>query len=97
MIDPFWAVRTGLQHYRSEGLEDYVEPSTGETIKVKRSISGRVLPADSLYTITFREVGRLDLTGMNCYLPDWLVPGHQAEQNYQAELDKLLANLDALP
>jgi hypothetical protein len=91
MIDPFWAVRTGLQHYRSEGLEDYLEPSSGETIKVTRSTSGRVSPADSLYTITFREVGEFDLTGLNCYLPDWLVPRHQAEQSYRAEIAKLLA------
>jgi hypothetical protein len=97
MIDPFWAVRTGLERYRGDGLEDYLEPSSGKIVRVQRSISDCVSPADSLYTIAFREVGKVDLTGMNCYLPDWLVPGNQGEKDHQAAGDKLLAEFEVLP
>lgn len=98
MIDPFWAVRCGLEMYATEaGLEDYVEPITGASIKVHRSITGEVLPADSLYTTIFEQkVGENDLIGLSCYLPDWRIPGHGAEQEHRAKLDEILGDLKAL-
>lgn len=99
MIDPFWAVRSGLEMYATDaGLEDYVEPTTGASIKVHRSITGEVMPADSLYTTIFEQkVGEHDLIGLSCYLPDWRIPGHGAEQEHHAKLDELLGDLKALP
>ena len=66
-IDPFWAIHTGLEIYASdEDLQDYVEPSGGKTIRVKRDISGSVAPADRLYTTIFeRKVLGNDLLGLS--------------------------------
>lgn len=98
-IDPFWAVRAGLDHYaEAEGLGEHLDPVTGQTIRGTMTLSGRVLPADSLYTTWFpQSVGRIKLVGMSCYLPDWRVPGHEAEAKEQAKLDELLADMVALP
>lgn len=99
MVDPFWAIRTGLQIYADDaGLEQHVEPSSGETIRVTRDdFTGTVSPAESLYATHFdQKVGDVNLIGMNCYMPDWRIPGHGAEREYQVKLDELLANLEAL-
>ena len=34
-----------------------------------------------------------NLLGMSCYLPDWLIPAHEAEKSYRAKSDELLAEL----
>ena len=100
-IDPFWAIRAGLEHYRGElKVEDYVEPETGETVLVERTLTGEPVPPDSLYTTVFHQKGKdgtNDLVGMSCYLPDWLVPGHNAVKAHQAKLDELLGDLVSLP
>ncbi len=92
-IDPFWPIRCGLDLYneRGETLEDYVEPTTGETIKVVRDLAELVSPRDSLYARVFnRKIGTNELRGFNCHLPDWLIPGHEAESTYRDKLDDLL-------
>ena len=98
MIDPFWAIRNGLEMYASDaGLEDYVESSSNKRISVKRDLTGAVAPIDSLYTTTFDQmVGDKNLLGLNCYMPDWRIPGHGAEQKHRAKLDELLAELEEL-
>ncbi|HXL86096.1 MAG TPA: hypothetical protein VN927_02760, partial [Gemmatimonadaceae bacterium] len=56
MIDPFWAIRRGLQMYASDAeLEDYVEPTSGKRIRVKRDLTGAAAPVDSLYTTVFDQ------------------------------------------
>jgi len=35
----------------------------------------------------------VDLLGLNCYLPDWKVPGQAAQETYSAKLDELLSEL----
>ncbi|MDP1682974.1 MAG: hypothetical protein Q8L39_14530 [Burkholderiales bacterium] len=100
MIDPFWAIRSGLEMYANDaGLEDYVEPTSGKSIRVTRDIiTGAVLPADSLYTTIFEQkVLGNDLLGLSCYLPDWRIPGQGAKQQHDAKLDELLADLGNLP
>ncbi len=95
-IDPFWAIRSGLEiSARNEGLEDYIEPTSGKSIQVKREITD-IAPADSLYTTVFEKLGNNDLLGLNCYLPDWRVPGLDAEQQHRVKLDELLSELEAL-
>ena len=95
MIDPFWAIRCGLERYAPDSkLEDYIEPTSGQSIRVQRNVTGDLSPADSLYTTVFeRKVGDNDLLGLNCYKPDWLIPGQGAKQKYQAKLDELLGDL----
>lgn len=98
-VDPFWAVRAGLEHYAdAEGVSDHLDPVTGQTVRGTVTLAGRVLPADSLYTTWFSQsVGKIKLVGMSCYLPDWRVPGHEAEAVELAKLDELLADMAALP
>ncbi|QKE41965.1 MAG: hypothetical protein HO274_12140 [Ferrovum myxofaciens] len=99
MIDPFWAIRSGLEMYANDaGLEDYIEPKSGKSIRVKRDFTGAVAPADNLYTTIFEQkVRNNDLLGLSCYMPDWRIPGHGAEQEHRAKLDELLAELEPLP
>jgi hypothetical protein len=99
MIDPFWAIRNGLELYSSdEGLEDYVEPTTGKTIRVHTTLAGDRVPADSLYTTIFeKKVMGKDLLGLSCYMPDWRIPGTGAERDHQVKLDELLGDLEMLP
>ena len=96
-IDPFWAIRSGLNMYGGdEGLEDYIEPTTGKRIWVKRDARGEVMPVDSLYTIVFEQKvrdGDKTLLGLNCYMPDWRIPGQEAEKEHRAKLDELIASL----
>lgn len=97
-IDPFWAIRNGLDIYaEDEGLEDYIEPTSGKRIRVKRDPRGAIMPADSLYTIVFEQkVSNSDknLLGLNCYMPDWRIPGEEAEKEHREKLDELLAALE---
>lgn len=98
-IDPFWAIRNGLELYANEAdLEDYVEPTSGKSIRVARDFTGAVAPADSLYTKVFEQKLRdnNDLLGLSCYMPDWRIPGHRAEEEHRAKLDELFAGLEAL-
>jgi hypothetical protein len=97
MIDPFWAIRNGLEMYATDaGLEDYIEPTSGKKILVKRDLTGVVSPADNLYTTIFEQKVRdNDLLGLSCYMPDWRIPGQGVEQEYRAKLDELLADLGA--
>lgn len=98
-IDPFWAIRSGLEIYASdEGLDDYIEPTSGKTIQVKREFTGAVAPADNLYTTIFEQkVLGNDLLGLSCYMPDWRIPGHGAEQKYRVKLDELFTVSEELP
>ena len=97
-VDPFWAIRVGLELYAvDQGLEDYVEPESGKTIRVQRDFTGRVGPADSLYTTFFDKKVKGDtLLGLNCYVPDWRIPGQEAAAEHQKKLDELLADLEVL-
>lgn len=95
-IDPFWAIRSGLDMYANgAGLEDYVEPTSGKKILVKRNcLTNAVEPADSLYTTIFEQkIGGADLLGLSCYLPDRCIPDHGAAQEHRAKLDELFAAL----
>ena len=54
------------------------------------------MPVDSLYTIVFEQKVRhsdQNLLGLNCYMPDWRIPGQEAEKEHRAKLDELLASL----
>lgn len=90
-IIPFWFIRTGLDLYAEQSAyEDYVEPTTGKTIQVERSAAGEVTAPYSLYTALFDQtiVGK-QIIGLNCYLPDSLIPGREAQIKRES-LDELL-------
>ncbi len=95
MIDPFWAVRCAMSMYAvNGGLEDYLEPISGKSIRITRDLAGVPIPEDSVYTTVFtNKVGGNDLRGLSCYLPDRDIPGHDAEKAHQAKLEDLFANL----
>ena len=97
-IDPFWAIRTGIEIYsEDEALEEYVEPTSGKAVRVRREPFGSVAPAESLYTTIFDvKMGDENLLGLSCYMPDWHITGHEAEQKRRATLDELLTDLAPL-
>ena len=98
MIDPFWAVRRGLELVDSEDAEaeDLVDPSSGLTIRIQRDLAGNPVPIDSVYTIVFDTVmgGKQSLLGMSCFMPDSRIPGHEAEKISRAKLDELFHELE---
>ncbi len=94
-INPFWAVRCGIELCNEDELVDYTEPESGNSIRVQKSFEGNVYPSTNLYTIIFedKELKNTDLYGLNTYIPDWQIPGHPAASTYAAGLDDLLAEL----
>ncbi len=98
ILDPFWAIRMGIDLY-AEGteLEDHFEPSTRMTVKVRRYfVADAIEPAASLYTTVFHQKSSSNLLAFSCYLPDWEIPGHPAEQASRLLLDDLLEDEEAL-
>ena len=95
-VDPFWAVREGLAMMAADDShEDYTEPTTGQIIKVTRNETGEIMLPYNVYTTLFHRKTKdgNNLLGMSCYLPDWLIPGHEAEKSYRAKSHELLAEL----
>ena len=90
-IDPFWAIRVGLEIYaEATNTEDFQDPESGKTIRVERK-DGAVYPVTSVYTKFFSDQPKsTDLTGMNCYVPDWRVPNTPAAFK-RKQLDELLS------
>jgi hypothetical protein len=95
-IAPFGMIRDTLDLYAGDtNPEEYVEPTSGKTIKVDRNLSGEIQPVDSIYTTFFdQKVGNHTLIGMNCYVPDWRIPGHASEKAHVAKLDELFSGLE---
>ena len=95
-VDPLWPIRTGLELYGEESdLVDFEHPVSGEKIQVKKVSDDRLELPERVYTVsidstTFRDQ---DLSGLNCYLPDWRIPGHPAELKFRKEMDELLESL----
>lgn len=92
-IDPFWAVRAGIELTNDDSdLVDYICPDSGETVRVGQDVNGNVSPQTSFYTQLLHEkqLKDEDLFGLNCYVPNWLVPGHEAERTFRKQLDDLI-------
>lgn len=93
-IDPFWALRTGLDIRNDElDLDDYAAPGSTDVIKVMRDISGEIQLPPGIYTTVWsdQEVKQTDLFGLNCHLPTWRIPNHPDELASRQRLDDLLA------
>lgn len=93
VIDPLWAIRTGLEDLL-EGLEEVPNPNGEGTIFVDRNaLHGGIRPPAMVYTVPwsteFKDV--VDLSGFNCYLADWEVPGTSEQVTAAKSLDDILA------
>jgi hypothetical protein len=95
-VDPFWAIRAGLEMFNEgAGAEDYEVPGMGARMKVLRGLEGEPEPLPALHTIFFDtkfEDGP-DLLGLNCWVADWSIPGHEAQIQHAKALDELLETL----
>lgn len=95
-IDPFWAIRAGLELYGEEkDLVDHTDPGSGMSAKVKRVKDYGVVLPERVHTTALDNVQfkNADLYGLNCYLAEWQIPGQPAELRFRKELDELLADL----
>jgi hypothetical protein len=73
-IDPFWAIRTGLEQVS-------LRPETVDSLPPSSCL---------VYTSHFPSMGKTNLAGMNTYLPDYLLPGHPSQVAATKDLDELL-------
>lgn len=103
-IDPFWSIRCGFDLYDAGGEKpfDYLEPETGRTIRANMGLlPDTFLPVNSLYSTFFMLKMRSgeDLTALNCYVPDHLIPNHPAALKLGQTLEEMfdLASVPAEP
>lgn len=95
-VDPFWAIRAGLEHfYAHTATDEYEVPDLGTRVKVVRSLTGEVEPLPGLHNILFEQktADGADLLGLNCYMPDWSIPGHAAQRRHTVALEEFLGSL----
>jgi len=94
-IDPFWAIRLGIEESEAVELVDFTDPASGSVVKVQEAVGdGNFMLPDGTYSSLFhdKQFKGLDLYGLNCYVPDWLLPGHEAERRTQIQLDELFGD-----
>jgi len=95
VTDPFWAIREAFlfDHTASE-LIDWTDPESGSLVKVRGMEQGNVtLPYNVYAGYLNQKAGNSDLIGLNCYVPDWLVPEHSTSQKPDDELDAIFKQL----
>ncbi len=95
-VSPFAWIREGLGIYTEKvQLKDYLEPSSGATVKVTHTLTGQPELPVGLYTTLFekREQQEINLVGLNTYMPDWKIPGHSAAVAEGSALDKLFGEI----
>ena len=92
VIDPLWAIRTGLEDDK-EQLEEVPNPVGDGTIRVDRNaFHGGIRPPMRVYTVTWgQQFKDVDLSGFNCYMADWEVPGTPEQVAASKTLDDILA------
>lgn len=86
--DPFEAMRLGIDLSRAEKKEE-LEKDLG----IRESQTLENLP-DGIYTAVLDDkiFSKVDLFGLNVYLPDWRVPGTAEHRRLDTLLDDLLAD-----
>jgi hypothetical protein len=92
-IDPLWALRTSLALFAERvGKEDWINPETGESIQIERSLAGVPHPVNSIYTSPFNEAmfKDADVRGLNVYLRDSWVPDTEAAKAERKTLDQMI-------
>ena len=90
-IDPLWAIRTGLED-ALEGLVEIPNPHGEGVLLVERDpFHGGVRPPQMVYTTPWKDQFKdVDLSGLNCFLPDWDVPGTPEQVAAAKTLDDIL-------
>ncbi len=94
-IDPFWAIRLGLECYGTDA------PTLGEARNDDGGAKGVVENfgdyqlQEGIYSTTFKgrwTDGSL-IGGLNCWLPDWLLPNSEESFRRKQRLEDLALNL----
>ena len=91
-IDPLWAIRTGLED-ALDGLAEVPNPNgEGMMLVDRNALHGGIRPPAMVYTVPWSaQFKDVDLTGFNCYLADWEVPGTPEQVAAAKSLDDILA------
>ena len=92
-IDPFAEIREGIDLYKDEEvIVQSAQPTTGKPIDMVQDENNLRLPR-RFYTYVFdnKRFRDVNLFGLNCYMPDWAIPGHQDEATRSKGLDELMA------
>lgn len=95
VTDPFWAIREAFEmDHMTVGLHDWTDPESGHQVKVVDvGLENVTLPGNVYTKLLHDQVGNVDLTGLNCYLPDWKVPKHPSSLKRSNELDAIFDQL----
>lgn len=95
VTDPFWAIREAFAiEHESGDMRDWLDPASGMQIKMMHMPPDHFMPPENVYSKYLKtKIGSNDLVGMNCYLPDWLIPEHPASRRRSNELDALFEEL----
>ncbi|MBK8525414.1 MAG: hypothetical protein IPL58_16105 [Betaproteobacteria bacterium] len=94
-IDPFWAIRLGLECYGEDAPISEDSKNAGGDTKGLIENFGDYQLQDGIYSTTFKG-GWTDGTligGLNCWLPDWLLPNSEESARRKQRLDELALNL----
>lgn len=91
LIDPFWAIREGfLLNLRNLELIDYKDPVSCKKIKLIKDDQGNITLPENIYTKYLSlKVGDNDLTGMNCYIPDFLITENSTQCKRDEEIEEM--------
>ena len=92
-INPFEEIRVGLSHYaEEESVEKSVHPVTQQAVGMVLDDGNWRLPR-KFYTVVLddKQFKEVNLYGLNCYLPEWVVPNHPDGIARAKRLDELLA------
>lgn len=95
VTDPFWAIREAfLMEQESVDLREWSDPEDGRQIKMMHMPPDHYMLPENVYSKFLKtKIGKNDLLGMNCYVPDWLIPEHPAHKQRGNELDALFEAL----
>jgi hypothetical protein len=95
-VNPFWALRTAFEvrAEQDETVGDYVDPASGNRVRVLHDLTGAVIPVPGIYSTVFDvRKGQTGLLGLSCFLPDSRIPGSSAAKSLNGKLDELLKDL----
>lgn len=95
VTDPFWAIREAFEIDRQGiDLHDWTDPQSGKKIKMMSMPPDHYMLPENVYTkYLSTKIGDNELTGLNCHVPDWLVPEHPANRQRNNALDAIFEEL----
>jgi len=91
-VNPFAEIREGIDLYADdEVIVKSAHPTTGELIDMVQDENNLRLPR-RFYTYVFdnKQFRDVNLFGLNCYMPDWAIPGHPDQAARSKGLDELM-------